>query len=68
MADVTGKPLPKKASAFKDNDKISAWAIESVGQMQTSGIMGGTGNNTFSPKGAYTREQSIITLLRLYDF
>jgi len=30
--------------------------------------MCGVGNSLFSPKGAYTREQSIATMLRLYDF
>lgn len=35
--------------------------------MQKSGIMGGTGNNQFSPAGSYTREQSIATILRVYD-
>jgi hypothetical protein len=37
------------------------------GQMQATGIMGGVGNNTFAPKDPYTREQSIITIMRLYD-
>ena len=29
--------------------------------------MNGTGSNQFTPDGAYTREQSIATTLRLYD-
>ena len=35
--------------------------------MQTSGIMGGVGNNRFDPQGSYSWEQSIATLMRLYD-
>ena len=34
---------------------------------KAKGICGGVGNNMFSPQGSYTREQSIITLLRLFD-
>ena len=66
LADALKKPLPNQPSTFADNDSISTWAIDSVGQVQVTGIMGGVGNNTFSPKGAYTREQSIMTMLRLY--
>ena len=35
--------------------------------MQAREIMSGMGNNMFSPRGAYTLEQSIITMLRLYE-
>ena len=66
LAEVLEKPLPSQPSTFADNDSISTWAIDSVGQVQVAGIMGGVGNNTFSPTGAYTREQSIMTMLRLY--
>ncbi|HHV99215.1 MAG TPA: S-layer homology domain-containing protein [Clostridiaceae bacterium] len=30
------------------------------------GLMGGVGNNRFSPHGNFTREQSIVTMLRLF--
>ena len=61
-----GKPLPEQAASFADNASISSWARTQVGQVQAAEIMGGTGNNMFSPKGSYTREQSIVTMLRLY--
>ncbi len=32
-----------------------------------AGVMGGTGNNQFSPAATYTKEQSIITTSRLFD-
>ena len=35
--------------------------------MQAAEIMGGTGDNMFSPLGDYTREASIVTILRLFD-
>ena len=44
----------------------SDWAFEQVGQVQRAGIMGGVGSNTFAPKDSYTREQSILTMVRLW--
>jgi len=66
LANAVGHPLPPSAPTFADSAQISSWAMESVGQMQASGIMGGIGNNLFSPGGQYTREQSIVTMLRLF--
>jgi CubicO group peptidase (beta-lactamase class C family) len=66
IADALGQPLTKTEPTFADTSDISSYALVSVGQMQTSGVMNGTGNNTFSPNGDCTREQSIITVLRLY--
>ena len=68
LADAIGQPLPQIAAAFADNAQISSWAMESVGQVQAADIMGGVGNNIFSPHGTFTREQSIITILRLFEF
>ena len=67
LAEAMGKPLTAQAPTFADNASISSWAADAVGQMQGSGVMGGVGNNTFSPQGSYTREQSIVTMLRLYE-
>lgn len=67
LAAAIGKPLTEQAATFADNNNTSSWAVEAVGQIQAAGIMGGVGNNTFDPQGAYTREQSIVTVLRLYD-
>ena len=43
------------------------WAVDAVGQMQATGVMNGVGENTFAPDEDYTREQSIVTIMRLYD-
>ena len=67
LADAMGKPLAVNNATFADNGNISSWAIEQVGQIQVAGIMGGVGNNTFAPRDPYTREQSIVTMLRLYN-
>ena len=67
LANALGKPLPNHTAAFADNAEVSIWAFEGVGQVQAAGIMGGIGNNTFAPKDPYTREQSIITMIRLWN-
>jgi hypothetical protein len=67
LSNVIGKPITQQTAMFSDNSSISSWALEAVGQMQASGIMSGVGNNNFAPQGDYTREQSIVTILRLYD-
>lgn len=66
LANALGKPLPKQKTTFADNNIIASWAIEGVGQVQAAGIMAGVGANTFAPKSPYTREQSIITMIRLF--
>lgn len=67
LAEAVGKPMADSAPTFADNSALSSWAFDAVGQMQKSGIMGGVGNNTFAPQGSYSREQSIVTMLRLYE-
>ena len=67
LAAAMDRPLPAAQNTFVDNNQISSWAFEAVGQVQAAGIMGGVGNNTFDPRGTFTREQSIITMLRLFE-
>ena len=67
LADSIGNPFTMHPPTFSDIDGISLWAIEGVGQVQNAGIMGGVGDNTFAPLDDYTREQSIVTMLRLYE-
>jgi len=67
LANALAKPFDNKESTFSDNDIISDWAIVEVGQVQAAGIMQGTGNNRFSPEEPYTREQSIVTFMRMYN-
>lgn len=58
---------------FADASAISDWAYYAIGfvstcQDSTNGtyVMGGTGQNQFSPAECYTREQAIASFLRLY--
>jgi len=67
LANALNHPLPSVASTFADNASISYWALESVGHVQAAQIMSGVGNNIFDPRSPYTREQSIVTIMRLHN-
>ena len=67
LAAAMDKPFESSAPTFADNGSVSDWASAAVGEMQLSGVMGGVGEGMFDPKGSYTREQSIITMLRTHD-
>jgi len=67
LAYAIGQPLPASAPTFADNAGIASWAVNRVGQVQAAGIMTGVGNNNFAPNGTYTREQSIVSMLRLFE-
>ena len=68
LADVIGMPFPNNPpETFDDTSIISSWAVDAVDQMRTMGIMDGVGNNIFEPQQSYTREQSIVTILRLFE-
>jgi len=67
LAEAMDKPLPKTMPTFSDSAALSSWAVVSVGSVQVTGVMTGVGENTFAPKSDYTREQSIITILRLFN-
>jgi len=60
--------MAEKVATFADKDTVSDWAVTQVGQVQAAGIMSGVGENKFAPKDSYTREQSIVTMLRVYNF
>lgn len=52
---------------YVDEDKISSWAKPYVYSVGANKLMTGEANNRFNPKGNYTRRQSIVTLMRVYD-
>jgi len=68
LAYVTGQPLPIAAPDFADYAYIAPWAFYAVGQMQAASIMDGGYDNYFAPDSEYTRQQSIVAMLRLYEF
>jgi hypothetical protein len=56
-ANVDNPPL----SDFTDLGSASSWARNAINFVRANGIMQGSGNDNFSPKAPYSREQSIIT-------
>jgi len=73
LAEAIGNPLPlwlmglAPNVAIADYDHISSWAVGSVEQIYATGIMSGIGGRLFAPQNPYTREQSIVTIMRLFD-
>jgi hypothetical protein len=67
LFDALGEPLPQANPDFTDNNLISDWAVDVVGQIQAAGVMSGMGDGSFAPQGSFTREQSIITILRIFE-
>lgn len=67
LSKALGRELPAEAPSFTDSGAVASWATDAVGQMQASGIMGGVGNDLFAPQQTYSIEQSLVTLMRLYE-
>ena len=74
LADVTGCRETTFRTAFSDISDQPDWArtginfVTSCADPSTGNkVMNGTGNSKFSPQANYTREQSIMTMIRLYN-
>lgn len=52
---------------YTDLDEIGDWAREPVALLRDWDVMRGVGGGAFDPQGSYTREQAILTFLRLYQ-
>lgn len=53
---------------YTDDGIISDYARESVYNMHVCEIMVGTGNGLFEPNTSFSREQAIVTLMRLNNY
>jgi len=67
LAEALDQSLPDYTATFFDMNYVSDWARAPVGRVQSAGIMHGVSGNIFAPQGQYTREQSIVTILRLFE-
>lgn len=56
-----------KAMNYKDENKISSWAKESVEKVTKLGIMNGDTNGNFNPKANITREEVAVIVANLLD-
>lgn len=65
--DYVDSVIHKMPHVFLDGENIRSWARNDVYWVYSNGVMTGIGDNAFDPSGQYTREQSIVTILRLYD-
>jgi len=68
LARAIDRPLPELTPSFADSGDVASWAFDDVGRVQAAGIMDGVGGNRFAPQDPYTREQSIVTIMRTLDF
>jgi len=67
MSMLMGAESKDNDFIFSDDRLISEWAKEAVYKMYSLGIMNGTSGTVFSPKDKYTKEQAIVTIMRLYN-
>ena len=67
LANALGCTLGSAPLSFADKSEISSWALDFVASVTVQGIMLGVGGGRFDPKGSYTLEQSLITMLRVYN-
>lgn len=52
---------------FADSSNVRDYAKESVQYAAKMGLMGGVGESKFAPDSSYTREQTFMTMLRLFN-
>ncbi len=70
-AELLGLRVEGAEKQFSDRDEFADWAKDGIGTITriTGGgtpVMRGVSADRFAAKGAYTREQAILTMLRLY--
>jgi len=78
LAEALGQPFPAwllgihpsvdPSISITDFKDMSSWAMWNVVQVYQAGIMSGIGGNRFAPHEPYTIEQSIVTIISVYDF
>lgn len=53
-------------AGFADSGEVGEWFTAAVNFVNQISVMGGTGDNKFTPLGSYSREQSFMTMYRLF--
>ena len=67
VLDENGLQPAASTERYQDLDAVASWAYDSVIALDDWKVMTGTAPGIFSPKGNYTREQCVVTFLRLYE-
>lgn len=52
---------------FKDESKMSSWAVDSIKKVSDAGIMNGDTKDNFNPKANLTREEAAVIVAKLLD-
>lgn len=52
---------------YTDSDEVGVWFTDAVNFVNQINVMNGTGNGQFTPLGTYSREQSYMTMHRLFQ-
>ena len=65
LALTAGLTVGAAAASYTDV-AAGAWYYDAVTKVTRDGLMNGTSETTFGALGTYTREQAVVTLLRLY--
>ncbi len=60
--------FPAWTEANPYTDTISGWALDGILRSRAAGIMLGTSDTTFSAKADFTREQALVTLMRMIEW
>lgn len=66
-AKVLGIKPQSKGAKFTDAKQFASWAANDISFISGLGVMSGIGNGKFGPTLSYTREQAILTALRIYN-
>ena len=66
-AKVFGVDTKAENIIFNDDKTIADWAKDSVNFVYKLEVMKGVGENMFDSKGTYTRQQSFVTIFRLFN-
>lgn len=61
------EPAEAGLPPFPDEAEIADWARDNISVLRGWGVMEGTADGSFRPLDTYTREQCIVTFLRLFD-
>lgn len=62
-----GETKVANKTKFKDEAKMSKWAIDSIKKVSDAGIMNGDTDGNFRPKDTLTREEAAVIVAKLLD-
>jgi len=69
VALALGDTTAVRPATFGDTGSVPSWARDGINWASSTYpvVMGGVGGDRFNPTGAYTTEQTAVSLVRVYD-